>query len=246
MTDAPTFALPVGVLLALREALLGTDDGEARLRDAGFAAGDELYDDFASWLAARAGVHDPAGASMEAFIAGFGTYVAARGWGSLTLVAGDATESGGLPSLCAEGWFEAQHDAPTHACFPTCHFTTGMLAGFLSRLAGQPLAVLELACASTGEPACRFVIGSADALARLHAAIYHGRVAAGCGLRTMSSRASQHVSHGPAARSPQLRFAPRTSDSAAARRRRAPRGPTAARCRSRSRARGSPARSFRS
>ncbi len=169
-------ALPRALVHALRAAALGAEGGETRLRDAGFEAGRALYDDFAAWMAARAGVADPAVASLAAFGDALSAYAAAHGWGTLSLEPGDGADTDGLPTLRAVDWFEVEPgtDAGAPAPYPACHFTTGLLAGFLGRLAGQPLAVLEIACASCGDPACRFVIGSEAALERLYASKYGG------------------------------------------------------------------------
>ncbi len=172
-TAPPTVSLPPSLVHALRAAVLATDDGETRLRDAGFEAGRALYDDFAAWMAARAGVADPAIASLGAFGEALGAYAAAHGWGTLALEAGDGADTDGLPTLRADGWFEVERGADgAPAPYPSCLFTTGLLAGFLSRLAGQPLAVLEVQCASAGDAACRFVVGGEAALGRLFADRY--------------------------------------------------------------------------
>ncbi|MDF1505529.1 V4R domain-containing protein [Roseisolibacter sp. H3M3-2] len=161
--------LPGTLVQALRGAALAAEGGEARLRDAGYDAGRALYDDFAAWMADRAGVEDPSRASLATFGESLGAYAAAHGWGTLELEP-EAPGAKGLPTLRAAGWFEVEPEGA--APYPACQFTTGLLAGFLGRLAGQPLAVLELSCASCGEPACRFVIGSAAALAQVYAARY--------------------------------------------------------------------------
>ena len=172
-TAPPTVSLPPSLVHALRAAVLATADGETRLRDAGFDAGRALYDDFAAWMAARAGVADPAIASLGAFGQALGAYAEAHGWGTLALEAGDGADTDGLPTLRADGWFEVERKTDGgHAPYPSCLFTTGLLAGFLTRLAGQPLAVLELECASAGDAACRFVVGGEVALGRLFAERY--------------------------------------------------------------------------
>jgi predicted hydrocarbon binding protein len=162
-------ALPPALVRALRAAAVAAEGGEARLRDAGHTAGRALYDDFSAWVADRAGVEDPSRASLPAFGQSLGAYAAAHGWGALALEA-DAGDVRGLPTLRATAWFEA--DPAGAAPYPACHFTTGLLAGFLGRLAGQPLAVLEVSCASCGDAACRFAIGSEAALGELYAAKY--------------------------------------------------------------------------
>jgi hypothetical protein len=167
-----TVALPPAALHALRTAVRLSPDGDARLRDAGYDAGRALYDDFTAWSAARTGVHDPAGASLESFGASLGAWAAQHRWGTLAFESGDGGDTGGLPVFRATGWFEVEPSGDAPAPYPSCHFTTGLLAGFLGRLAGRPLAVMEVACGSCGDPACRFVVGGEPALARLYAARY--------------------------------------------------------------------------
>jgi hypothetical protein len=167
-------ALPPPALHALRTAALLGEDGATRVRDAGYDAGRALYDGFTAWCAARtgSGVADPAGVPLEAFGSALGDWARAHGWGALAFEAGDGADTGGLPVLRATHWFEVEPPGTPATPHPSCHFTTGLLAGFLGRLAGRPLAVLEVACGPSGDPACRFVVGGPPALARLYAARY--------------------------------------------------------------------------
>ena len=169
-------ALPPPALHALRMAALLGADGATRVRDAGYDAGRALYDEFTSWCAAGAGsgIADPAGASLEAFGSALGAWAGAHGWGALAFEGQDDIDTGGLPVFRATGWFEVEPPGTPQAPYPSCHFTTGLLAGFLGRLAGHPLAVLEVACCSSGDAACRFVVGGPPALARLYATRYGG------------------------------------------------------------------------
>ncbi len=169
-------ALPPRALHALRLAALLGDDGATRVRDAGYDAGRALYDEFIAWCAARAGsgMADPTGASLESFGRALGTWAGAHGWGTLAFEGQDGADTGGLPVFRATNWFEVDPPNRRAASYPSCHFTTGLLAGFLGRLAGRPLAVLEVSCGSSGDAACRFVVGGPPALARLYAARYGG------------------------------------------------------------------------
>jgi hypothetical protein len=80
------------------------------------------------------------------------------GWGSLAL-----TELGD-EAVCfdSEDWAEALPGSSHH---PACHFTTGLLAAFLSAQAGVPIAVLEVECRSTGAARCRFAASSPEMMA---------------------------------------------------------------------------------
>ena len=50
---------------------------------------------------------------------------------------------------------------------PGCPFTTGLLGGLLSQVAGEPMAVLEVECAADGADACRFLAGAEARLSRI-------------------------------------------------------------------------------
>ncbi|MGH7541012.1 MAG: V4R domain-containing protein [Gemmatimonadota bacterium] len=52
---------------------------------------------------------------------------------------------------------------------PCCHFASGLLAGLLSRAAGQTVAVVEARCRSMGSEPCWFMVGSPDRVRALPA-----------------------------------------------------------------------------
>jgi hypothetical protein len=45
-----------------------------------------------------------------------------------------------------------------------CFFSAGMLADFLGRLSGEPVAVMEVECRSKNDDRCRFLSASPDTL----------------------------------------------------------------------------------
>ena len=51
---------------------------------------------------------------------------------------------------------------------PSCHLTTGMFADLFGRVAGAPVAVLEVECRSTGAPRCRFLVGSPAVMEQIY------------------------------------------------------------------------------
>lgn len=55
-----------------------------------------------------------------------------------------------------------------------CPFATGLLAGLLSRVAGSPVAVLEVACLGRGEETCRFLAGAEERLRSVRSEILAG------------------------------------------------------------------------
>jgi hypothetical protein len=52
--------------------------------------------------------------------------------------------------------------------FPGCYFTAGIFADFFGRVAGSPVAVMEVECRSMGNERCRFLLGSAETLQRVY------------------------------------------------------------------------------
>jgi hypothetical protein len=55
-----------------------------------------------------------------------------------------------------------------------CHLATGLLGGLLGRAAGQPIAVLEVACGADGSEPCWFLIGSESRLTAIHDRLARG------------------------------------------------------------------------
>jgi hypothetical protein len=166
--------LPAAALHALRAAVLATPDGELRLRDAGFAAGGALFESFDESTRERAGVDAgalPLGDFLQALSASF----AEQGWGALHVTADDAADT---ITLAGDDWAEAAAERDGAAAYPTCHFSTGMFAGFLARVAGRPLAVLEVRCRAAGAPRCEFIAGSPEVMDRLWEALMRGEAAA--------------------------------------------------------------------
>jgi uncharacterized protein len=155
--------LPVGALAALRGAVLAVPDGQLRLRDAGFAAGGALYDAFAERARRQAG-GDPEALPLPDFFRELATFFGEQGWGTLDTSAGEDAET---VALGAGDWAEADAEPDTPAAYPACHFSTGVFAGFLARVAGRPLAVLEVHCRAAGDERCEFVVGSPPVMDRL-------------------------------------------------------------------------------
>jgi predicted hydrocarbon binding protein len=154
-------ALPHAALQAVRAALLGQDQGVARLRDAGHAAGLALYDAFAEWTRTRS-----LGVAEELPVTDFAASVAAffreSGWGTVLVT----TTDDGLVALESPDWAEVGDETSLRG--PACHFGTGLFAAFFGRVAERTLAVLEVECRSTGAERCRFLVGSPEMLDELY------------------------------------------------------------------------------
>ena len=67
-----------------------------------------------------------------------------------------------VATLDSSDWGEC--DPNLGAQQPSCHLTTGMFADLFGRLAGAPVAVLEVECRSAGHQRCRFLVGSPDVM----------------------------------------------------------------------------------
>jgi predicted hydrocarbon binding protein len=161
-----------GRMLHRLRTVLERDFGEqtgAALQEAGYAAGDELYDGFTGWVAARTGVHDPADLDARHLSDLLAEYFRGLGWGHLRL---ERLGSGSL-TLDSDDWAEADPDANAYA--PACHVTAGLLAGFLGRLAEQNVAVMEIECRSRNDQRCRFLAGSPEMLQAVYDAVSAGR-----------------------------------------------------------------------
>ena len=146
-------------LLSLRAALLRTGDPQAAvtLQEAGYAGGAALYESFKAWLRERSeiGIED---LDVEAFQHRASEYFSDHGWGTLHVGSIDDV----VATLDSPDWGEC--DQQLGAQQPSCHLTTGMFADLFGRLAGAPVAVLEVECRSAGQDRCRFLVGSPDVM----------------------------------------------------------------------------------
>lgn len=156
-------ALPRTSLAALRTAI-ARDAGigyATYLQEAGYAGGRAVFDAFAEWLAAR-GADAPDQLPAEAFHTQMSAFFVDAGWGRLAV-----TPVGTVAArLDADDWAESDPDA--HLDHPGCHFTAGLLADFLGRVADSSLAVLEVECRSAGGATCRFVAGSPEVMQHVY------------------------------------------------------------------------------
>lgn len=144
-------------LLSLRAALLRSGDSQAAvaLQEAGYAGGAALFESFQGWLAQRSDI--PADEmDVEAFETRLSEFFKETGWGTVRIGRIDDA----VATLDSADWGEC--DTATGMQHPSCHITTGMFADLFGRLAGSPVAVLEVECRSAGYSRCRFLIGSPE------------------------------------------------------------------------------------
>ena len=159
LTGSGMVAVTRDALAALRNALM-RDTGYAAagyLQEAGYAGGASLFDAFRQWLSLR-GAPEPDALSLGAFQSYASEFFRETGWGSLDV--GELGEA--VATLDSIDWSEATPEAGLE--HPFCHLTSGMFADFFGRMAGAPLAVMEVECRSTGASRCRFLLGSAEVL----------------------------------------------------------------------------------
>lgn len=163
LSEQAMVALMRDSLTALRVALFRDVGAGAAgyLQESGYAGGAALYDGFAHWLA-RQGLGAPHTLGPREFALRAESYFRDLGWGSLTVTPlNDA-----VVAIDSVDWAEADPGHPLD--FPGCHVTTGMFADFFGRLAGSPLAVMEVECRSSGAPRCRFLLGSAEVMQHVY------------------------------------------------------------------------------
>ncbi len=169
LTESAMLALTRDSLAALRGALfrdLGAN-GAGYLQEAGYAGGGALYDAFAHWLAARE-LGAPDSLPAEDFARYASLFFREAGWGSFDL--GALHEA--VATVDSEDWSEADPNSALQ--FPGCHLTTGLFADFFGRLAGTPMAAMEVECRSMGASRCRFLVGSGEVMQQLYDAMAHG------------------------------------------------------------------------
>ena len=161
-TPLRDLAIPAVALHALKSSLLDEVDAFAVTRamhEAGVAAGVEFGRGFE---AALEGV-DPRTLSQGEFWERLARYLRRCGWGGVEHV----ERHEGVGSLRSEDWAEA-HGSVVHED-SGCWFSSGLLAGLLSELAGAEVSVLEVSCRSRGDDACEFAFGSEAAIDELYA-----------------------------------------------------------------------------
>ncbi|MDO8667302.1 MAG: hypothetical protein Q7J79_11855 [Gemmatimonadales bacterium] len=150
-------ALSPRALYALRDRV-----GAPALQEAGYAAGEGAYKAFAAWLPSVAGVEDPKELAAPRLAEVLSRFFSSLGWGTVEVnTQGDATFA-----VDSMNWPEAQPDAGLQ--YPSCYFTSGLLADFMTRIADAGLAVMEVECRSRNDHRCRWLVGSPETLTSLY------------------------------------------------------------------------------
>lgn len=166
-TRAPTreVAFPAAALAGLRRALrdeAGPLAAVHALHTAGYDAGGPLFDAFSAGS-------EPQDRDERVFWRGLSDFLGRRGWGTLE----HSAPHPGIGLLSSADWAEARSDGSERQ--PACAFGSGLLSSLLTRAAGGPVAVLEVACRSRGEDRCTFAFGSEAAVHELYGLLLEGR-----------------------------------------------------------------------
>jgi predicted hydrocarbon binding protein len=167
--DGSVLGMGSRMLHRLRQ-VLERDFGEQAgptLQEAGFAAGDELYDAWTGWLAERTSVSEAGDLDARHLNDLLGRFFRDLGWGHLRL-----ERIGAALVVDSDDWAEAEPTGGTPV--PGCHVTSGVLAGFFGRLAGQHVAVMEIECRTRGDAQCRFLAAAPETLQAVYDAVSAG------------------------------------------------------------------------
>lgn len=166
MASKREIRIPADSVLALRRSLIRELKGATAarvLQDAGSAAGDALYDRLERG-ADGAAIGDTPHAS---FWSRLNDLFRELGWGSIE----HQQLHPGVGALVARDWFELDPEANR----PTCHFTTGVLANILGRVADAEVAVLQVECEDGTAGCCRFLFGAGPVLNEVYGGLREGR-----------------------------------------------------------------------
>ena len=159
-------AVPVSSFGALRTEL-SKEAGELptihALHHAGYAAGG------ASAAQLMGGANGLSSMRQETFWSRLSDFFGRRGWGTLER----SVSHPGVALLSSADWAEA---GPVGVTDPdaSCCFSTGVLSGLLSEVAGGPVAVLEVQCRTRGDERCCFAFGSEAAIHDLYGRLLEG------------------------------------------------------------------------
>jgi predicted hydrocarbon binding protein len=158
-----------GALHQLRASLLrdAADHATTILQEAGFAAGEGVFQAFCAWLPREVGVARPDEVDAGQMNDVLSAFFRAIGWGAVSI----APLGNAALAVDSTDWVEAD---PGSAEVPMCFFSSGMLSDFFGRLSGEPVAVMEVECRSRNDERCRFLSASPDTLNIIYAQMTQG------------------------------------------------------------------------
>jgi hypothetical protein len=157
--------IPVDSIHALRRSLsreLGPEAAGHGLQEAGYAAGDALFERINRGESA-----DPGSTPISSFWNRLASVFRELGWGRVH----HEELHPGVGSLVATEWFEVGAGGRRAAC----PFTTGVLANLLGHVAGQEVAVMQADGPDDQAGCVRFLFGSPDVLNEVYTGLREGR-----------------------------------------------------------------------
>ncbi len=160
-------AVPVSVFAILRKELAseaGMLPTIHAFHAAGYQAGSAAADMFRT-----APDEDVSSLTEDEFWARLTSFFSRRGWGILSRT----TSYPAVGLLVSHDWVESTDIEVSEDA--SCSFSTGFLSGFLTALAGGPVAVLEVECRGRGSGSCSFAFGSEAAVHELYGQLVDGR-----------------------------------------------------------------------
>lgn len=155
-------SIPGTALAALRDAVAresGPLASVQAMQTAGYETGEILFERLTERFDDTVGEVDP-----DDFWTEVADFFRERGWGSLSF---DQPHDG-VGVLRSEDWIEA--DGPTTEGQASCSFSSGLLSGLLTRVAGDAVAVLQIGCRGQGDDHCAFAFGSEATMHDLYSA----------------------------------------------------------------------------
>ncbi|HEX7241578.1 MAG TPA: V4R domain-containing protein [Longimicrobiaceae bacterium] len=168
---APLVRIPSAFLAATRRGLghgRSPVDSAMLLRQVGYESGEAFHAALEEWVARERGGSSPGSLPQDEFWAAFEEFWEEMGWGTVRHQALHA----GIGALDCTGWTEAA--AARDAGEQFCHFSTGVFADLLGRVAGTEVAVMEVECEAAGGGRCRFLFGGAAALGGVYEGMSQG------------------------------------------------------------------------
>lgn len=176
MSSSPASARTDGLAIGraslhqLHQSLLqhAPDQAIAVLQETGYASGEGIYQAFCAWLPGAAGVARPEELDTAHVNSVLAEFFRARGWGTVTV----QPVGGAALAVDSTDWVEAE---PGTAEAPMCFFSAGMLAAFLGRVSGEPVAVMEVECRSKNDARCRFLSAAPETLQHVYEQMTAGR-----------------------------------------------------------------------
>ncbi len=162
MTDIPLSASSLVALSPRALHALRDRAGAQALQEAGYAAGEATFRAFASWLPQMAGVDHPSELAAPRLAEVLSQFFVSLGWGAVQVTSiGEAAVA-----VDAAAWAESAPEAQLQ--YPSCFFTSGLLADFMGRVADASLAAMEVECRSKGDARCRWLLGAPETLSSLY------------------------------------------------------------------------------